>query len=99
MQCHETKAGLIVSAGYGAYMPSSSVHMIYEDININADTQQITVTDKEGLRAIIREATIEEPRSHEAYIGENNLEDQERFKRHTRLIEIDAKHFNLEQSL
>jgi hypothetical protein len=99
VQCHETKTGLIVSAGYDEYMPSSAMHMIYGDINVDPLTEQITVSDDRGLKAVIREATRVESRTHEAYLGENSKEDQDRVGRHTRLIASDAKNFNKEQSL
>jgi hypothetical protein len=87
VQCHETNAGLIVSAGYDEYTPSSAMHMIRGEINVAPETEQITITADDGLRAIIREATEDQARTHAAYLGDNTPEDQARIAKHIKSIE------------
>jgi hypothetical protein len=87
VQCRETYDGLIVSAGYDEYLPSSSMHLIRGEINIHPQTEQITIGDDDGIRAIIREATKEQSRFHGSYQGDNTPEDYARIAKHIESIE------------
>jgi hypothetical protein len=66
------------------------MHLIRGDINIDADTEQITISDDDGLGAIIIQATDEQLRLHDAYLGSNTPEDQARIAKHIKSIESAA---------